>query len=132
MHRHAALGFDNADLGFSDFTILEALLHKGPLQVNDIGRRIQLTSGAITTAVDRLQERGLVKREADANDRRARVVTLTPSGRSLIKKVFDEHKRRLDHAAEVLTKAERGQLIELLKKLGLGADALLDDATKQD
>src|SRR5438445_7755686 len=51
--------------GLSDFAVLETLLHKGPQPVNEIGRRVELTSGAITTAVDRLESRGLVTREAD-------------------------------------------------------------------
>jgi MarR family 2-MHQ and catechol resistance regulon transcriptional repressor len=62
MARHAHRSIAAHDLGFSDFTILEALLHKGPMLVNEIGRRIELTSGSITTAVDRLEARGLVER----------------------------------------------------------------------
>src|SRR5947208_7519360 len=69
MARHAHRSIAAHDLGFSDFTILEALLHKGPMLVNEIGRRIELTSGSITTAVDRLEARGLVERSADTDDR---------------------------------------------------------------
>ena len=83
MARHAHRSIAAHDLGFSDFTILEALLHKGPMLVNEIGRRIELTSGSITTAVDRLEARGLVERSADADDRRAKQVSLTRSGRTL-------------------------------------------------
>ena len=125
--RHAADSFAAMDLGVSDFTILEALLHKGPQRVNDIGRRIHLTSGAITSAIDRLAGRGLVVRAAGEGDRRARVVSLTPVGRALIVKAFAAHRRRMDATAAALTKAERARLLELLKKLGLGAAAMLDD-----
>src|SRR2546426_7040009 len=65
----------------SDFAVLEILLHKGPQPVNEIGRRVALTSGSITTAVDRLEAKGLVTREAHPDDRRARVVRLTARGR---------------------------------------------------
>src|SRR5437763_8097793 len=58
------------DVCLSDFGVMELLLHKGPQPVNEIGRRIALTSGAITTAVDRLESRGLVTREAHESDRR--------------------------------------------------------------
>src|SRR5438445_3358789 len=58
----------------SDFAVLEALLHKGPLPVNEIGKKILLTSGSITVAVDRLEKRGLVERRAHGSDRRARIV----------------------------------------------------------
>ena len=114
---------DEKYLGLSDFGILEALLHKGPMLVNEIGRRIQLTSGSITSAIDRLQARGLVERSADAADRRAKKVALTRSGRALITRIFDKHKTDLDDAVAGLTRGERETLIVLLKKLGLTADA---------
>jgi MarR family transcriptional regulator, 2-MHQ and catechol-resistance regulon repressor len=130
--RHAEKSFAAMELGFSDFTILEALLHKGPQLVNDLGRRINLTSGSITTAVDRLEERGLVERVEDENDRRARIVSLTNKGRTLIEKAFAGHRERMDAAAGALKKNERAMLIELLKKLGLGAEAMLaEEETSQ-
>jgi MarR family 2-MHQ and catechol resistance regulon transcriptional repressor len=124
--RHASLSHEAAEIGLSEFMILEALLSKGPLLVNDIGRRINLTSGAITTAIDRLEERGLVRRSADDRDRRARIVSLTPSGRALITRTFAAHKARMDAAADTLTRNERQTLINLLKKLGRGAAAKLE------
>src|SRR5215471_5853744 len=68
------------DMVPSDFGVLEALLHKGPLTVKQIGEMVLLTSGSMTAAVDRLEKRGLVKRGEDARDRRARVIDLTPAG----------------------------------------------------
>ena len=109
-------------MGLSDFATLELLLHKGPQRVNEIGRRIRLTSGSITTAVDRLETRGLVKRRADPDDRRASVVELTPKGRALITEVFRAHKAAMDLAADALSPKERTTLIQLLKKLGLSAE----------
>ena len=64
LQRLAAQSIEASEVGLSDFAVLEMLLHKGPQPVNEIGRRIELTSGAITTAVDRLESRGLVTREA--------------------------------------------------------------------
>lgn len=125
--RHAVESVAAMGLGFSDFVILEALLHKGPQLVNDIGRRIELTSGATTSAVDRLEARGLVERAAHERDGRARVVTLTPAGRALITKAYAAHARRMDATAATLTKAERQALLELLKKLGYGAAQLLEE-----
>jgi len=123
MAGHAQRSIAAHDIGLSDFAILEALLHKGPMLVNEIGRRIQLTSGSITTAIDRLEARGLVERSADAGDRRVKKVALTRSGRALITRIFDKHKADLDDAADGLTRAERETLIALLKKLGMTADA---------
>src|ERR1700704_3672449 len=71
----------------SDFAVLEALLHKGPLPVNAIGKKILLTSGSITAAVDRLEKRGLVERRAHGTDRRARMGYLTRAGRKGINSV---------------------------------------------
>jgi MarR family transcriptional regulator, 2-MHQ and catechol-resistance regulon repressor len=101
------------------------LLHKGPQSVSEIGRRVDLTSGSITTAIDRLEQRALVARAAHASDRRARVVHLRPQGKARITKVFATHKEAMDGAAHGLSKAERGTLIELLKKLGTTAERQL-------
>jgi MarR family 2-MHQ and catechol resistance regulon transcriptional repressor len=106
----------------SDFAVLEALLHKGPLPVNEIGKKILLTSGSITVAVDRLEKRGLVERRAHGTDRRARIVHLTLEGRKLITRIYGEHAGDMEKlAAASLTKAERKTLISLLKKIGYKA-----------
>ena len=89
--RHAQRSIDRFGLGPSEFATLEMLLHKRPLPVNEIGRRIQLTSGSITSAVDRLEERQLVERRSAEGDRRTRLVALTTSGRSLISGIFAQH-----------------------------------------
>lgn len=121
MAEHAEQSIGASELAFSEFTILEVLLNKGPLQVNDIGRRVNLTSGAITSAIDRLEARRLVERCIDDADKRARMVSLTRAGRTLITTTFNAHKARMDAAADTLTAKERKTLIDLLKKLGLGA-----------
>ncbi len=115
-------------LGLSDFAVLEALLHKGPLPVNTIGKKVLLTSGSITAAVDRLESKGLVRRTADPEDRRARIVHLTAAGQSLIEKAFDRHALDMEETLSVLRPAERTELIRLLKKAGLWAEARLDDS----
>ncbi|MBX6314149.1 MAG: MarR family transcriptional regulator [Isosphaeraceae bacterium] len=102
----------------SDFAVLEALLHKGPLPVNVIGEKVLLTSGSITTAVDRLEKRGLVERRNAPEDRRVRVVHLTPAGRQLIETVFADHAKDMERLIEVLRPEERATLVELLKKVG--------------
>src|SRR3954447_6954281 len=84
------------DLCASDFAVLEALLHKGPLPVNALGRKVLLTTGSITTAVDRLARRGLVERQAHAQDKRVRLVALTAQGRQLIEPAFAQHAADLD------------------------------------
>src|SRR5256885_9333681 len=106
LQREATRSIVAYDVGLSDFAVMEMLLHKGPQPVNEIGRRIELTSGAITTAVDRLEARGLVTREAHETDRRARIVGLTARGKAEAVKVFGVHKTAMDAAAGGLSKTE--------------------------
>src|SRR5881275_1960142 len=102
----------------SDFAVLEAVLHKGALPVNEIGKKVLLTSGSITVAVDRLETKGLVERRASADDRRARIVHLTKGGRKLITRAYAEHAADMERLASELSAAERAALIRLLKKIG--------------
>jgi MarR family 2-MHQ and catechol resistance regulon transcriptional repressor len=122
LKRLAIQSIESSDVGLSDFAIMEMLLHKGPQPVNEIGRRIELTSGAITTAVDRLESCDLVAREAHPSDRRARIVRLTDRGKEQATQLFAGHKSVMDSAASGLSKTERGTLIHLLKKLGTTAE----------
>jgi MarR family 2-MHQ and catechol resistance regulon transcriptional repressor len=108
----------------SDFAVLEALLHKGPLPINEIGKKVLLTSGSITVAIDRLESKGLVERRASGTDRRARIVHLTKDGRALITRVYADHASDMERlAAASLNRAERETLIRLLKKIGYEAAA---------
>src|SRR5436190_6739715 len=116
LERVAARNIEAQGVGLSDFGVMEMLLHKGPQPVNEIGRRIGLTSGAITTAVDRMESCEFVTREAHPTDRRARVVRLTARGREQAVKIFAVHKVAMDRAAGGLSKIERRTLIQLLKQ----------------
>jgi MarR family 2-MHQ and catechol resistance regulon transcriptional repressor len=121
LERLAIQSIESEGVGLSDFGVMEMLLHKGPQPVNEIGRRIGLTSGAITTAVDRLEACAMVARENDPGDRRARVVRLTKRGAAQAAALFAAHKKAMDSAAGGLSKTERRTLIALLKKLGTHA-----------
>jgi len=127
IQHHAWQHIASLGIGFSDFAVLELLLHKGPTPVNRIGQKVRLTSGSITAAVDRLERKHLVERRNDPEDRRARVVHLTESGRKLIGGAFADHERALDRATSGLSEEERRDAIRLLKKLGLSAQAMLEE-----
>lgn len=118
MMPHAAESIRETGLGDSDFRVLEALLHKGPLPVNTVGPKVWLTPGSISVAVDRLVKKGLVARKDDAKDRRVRRVELTPRGRALITRGFGTHAAAMEKASSVLSETERLTLMRLLKKLG--------------
>jgi MarR family 2-MHQ and catechol resistance regulon transcriptional repressor len=124
---HAADSIEQTELGDSDFRVLEALLHKGPLPVNTIGPKVWLTPGSISVAVDRLVRKGLVTRNGQTDDRRVRRVELTAKGRALIASGFREHAAAMEAAVSVLSKNERLTLLRLLKKLGKHAAKLEDE-----
>jgi MarR family 2-MHQ and catechol resistance regulon transcriptional repressor len=126
LHAHAVRHIHSLGIGFSDFAVLEVLLHKGPTPVNAIGAMVHLTSGSITAAIDRMEARGLVERRSHATDRRTRLVHLTDSGRKLIQCAFADHEAAMDRAAAGLAAEERLDAVALLKKLGLHAQAELD------
>ena len=86
--RYALANLEETGLGLSDFAVLEALLHKGPLPVNVIGPKVNLTPGSISVAVDRLVSKGFVSRVECSQDRRVRIVALTPRGKSVITPIF--------------------------------------------
>ena len=113
-------------LGLSEFAVLEVLLHKGPLPVNVIGKKVLLTSGSITAAVDRLESKKLVRRTAGTGDLRARIVQLTAIGRRLIKRAFQQHAIDMEETMAVLRSSERAELVRLLKKVGMWAAARLE------
>ena len=115
------------ELGLSDFAIMEALLHKGPLPINQIGEKVLLTSGSMTAAINRLEKGGLVKRVQDPSDGRYFHVHLTKSGCKIIKEAYCNHQLNLEKIAEILTNGERKELVRLLKKIGIHADKLVID-----
>lgn len=114
-------------LGLSDFAVLEVLIHRGPLPVNVLGKKILLTSGSITTAINRLETRKLVSRATHPEDLRTRIVQLTEKGKRLIESAFEQHTIDLEETLAVLSPAERIELIRLLKKAGLWAASRLEN-----
>ncbi len=118
---------DSLGLCISDFAVLEVLLHKGDLPVNTIGKKVLLTSGSITSAIDRCQKRGFVKRMNDPDDRRVKVVRLTPRGRKFIKEAFADHKRVMEKVMSPLSQSERTTLTKLLRKLGKSINKQLEE-----
>jgi len=115
IHRH--LQQDN--LTQSQFAVLEALFHLGPLSQGELGQKILKSNANLTTVVDSLEKKHLVLRDRSANDRRVVTVTLTAEGEGLIGRVFPRHAEIVAREFEILTDEEKVQLGDLLKKLGL-------------
>jgi len=111
------------DLTHTEFAILEALYHKGPLLLGEVQRKILVSSGGITFLVDKLAERGLVERQFCPSDRRARYAALTRKGETLMGQLFPAHAEAIRVAMAGLTRAEQKVATDLIRKLGLAASA---------
>lgn len=116
-HKHA----DLYELTLTEFEILEALYHKGPLLLGDVQRKILLSSGGVTYAIDRLADKGLVERRECATDRRARYAALTPKGEGVVSKIFPAIASHIEETMSVLNGRQQDEAIDLLRKLGHGA-----------
>ena len=126
--RYAAADIEDTGLGLSDFGVLEILLHKGPLPVNTIGPIVDLTPGSISIAVDRLVAKGLVSQVESAEDRRVRIVALTPRGKDLIASAFRKHSAQMKRVFSELSSDELGGLEVALKKVGKRAATLMEES----
>jgi MarR family transcriptional regulator, 2-MHQ and catechol-resistance regulon repressor len=126
--RYATAGIEETGLGLSDFGVLELLLHQGPLPVNTIGPIVDLTPGSISTAVDRLVGKGLVSRVESAEDRRVRIVALTPRGKDLIATAFRKHSGQMKKVFSELSPEELRGLEVMLKKVGKHAAKLIKES----
>jgi MarR family 2-MHQ and catechol resistance regulon transcriptional repressor len=127
IEQNAIRSVSASGLGRSDFAVLEVLPHKGPQPVNIIGKKVLLTSGSITAAIDRLESRKMLRRTSNPKDRRSRIVQLTDTGRRLIERAFQKHAADMEETMAVLRSGERVELVRLLKKVGMWAAARLDD-----
>lgn len=105
-------------ISFSEFAVLEVLLHKGPLPIGDVGDHMLLTRGSMTYVVDKLEEEGLIRRRRCEEDRRIIYAELTEEGRELIEEVFSEHAALLRRLTKGLSSAEKEKATALLKRLG--------------
>jgi MarR family 2-MHQ and catechol resistance regulon transcriptional repressor len=117
-------GLQETGIDDTDFRILEVLLNKGPLPVNTIGPKVNLTPGSISVAVDRLLARGLVSRVESREDRRVRLVSLTSKGKELIAPVFRKHAAEIGNVFSDATPKEVRSFEMILKKIGKRAERL--------
>lgn len=126
---YATADMKKTGLGDTDFRILEALLHKGPLPVNTIGPLVHLNPGSISVAVDRLFNRRLVTRVENADDRRVRIVALTDAGKDIVVPVFRRHSALIKRVFSKLSVDELMELETQLKRVGKCAAVLHNRAS---
>lgn len=112
------------DLSMTEFGVLEALYHKGALPLSALAERVLITGASMTYTVKQLETRGLIRRRPCAEDQRVVFGELTEEGTKLIARVFPEHAEQLRIAMRGLTRHEKRQAADLLKRLGHAAAEL--------
>lgn len=117
---HTHLAQDNLTL--SQFAVLEALYHLGPLTQSQLGERILKSNANLTTVVDTLEKKKLAVRKRSKTDRRKITVHLTKSGEALIAKVFPRHAKIVSNELRFLSATDKEQLTALLKRFQTAED----------
>ncbi|MDC7235171.1 MAG: MarR family transcriptional regulator [Spirochaetales bacterium] len=118
MDKRLVPGITGHGITMSQFAVMEALLHKGALTVNEIIETTLSSSGNMGVVIANLEKRGLVEKQISHADRRSRKVSLTTKGHDLISTVYPEHETNIMNNFGGLELSEKQQLIELIKKFG--------------
>lgn len=113
-HRHLA----DDDLTHSQFAVLEALYHLGPLCQGELSSKILKSNANITSVVDALEKKQLVVRDRPAGDRRKVIVKHTARGTEMVERIFPRHAEAIEKEFSVLSVQEKAELGRLLRKLG--------------
>ena len=104
----------------AQFGVLEALLHKGPLNQHEVGHKLLVSKGNVTMVASNLERDGLITRTIDAQDRRRTILALTPRGRRVIEKAFAEQAAGIVREFGVLSAEDQETLGRICRALGLG------------
>lgn len=106
------------------FMIIELLYSKGPQTVQVISEKFSIPSGSITYVVNKLEKKGLVKRQPCPSDRRSSYVVLTEQGTDFLDDMFPQFVETISKNLSFVSNEEKELLTELIKKIGLGATSL--------
>lgn len=107
-----------APLSQSQFAVLEALYHLGPLTQGQVSAKLLKSTGNMTLVVDNLEKGGWVQRARESGDRRQVTIHLTETGQALIERIFPAHASAICEEMDVLTPEEQATLSALCIKLG--------------
>jgi MarR family 2-MHQ and catechol resistance regulon transcriptional repressor len=114
----ASGSLSDTGLTLTQFAVMEALYHLGPMSLSDIARKVLTTGGNLTMVVGNLERQGWAKRQKSPEDLRVLIVVLTPKGKSLIHRIFPRHVAAIVEFLGALAPEEQAQLGELCRKLG--------------
>jgi len=105
-------------LTLTQFAVLEALYHLGPMSLSDVAERVLTTGGNLTMVARNLEKHGLVERHPSPEDKRVQIMVLTPKGKSLIRRTFPQHAAAIVEFLSALGPEEQGSLGDLCRRLG--------------
>lgn len=111
-------------LSMPQFFILMHLRHHDQCGISDISEHMETTNAAASQLVDKLVQSGFLVRVEDPNDRRAKQLSLSPSGIKLIEKGIDERYRWMDEIAQTLSKEQKSKIAQALEMLNRVASEL--------
>lgn len=106
------------DLSATEFGVLEALYHLGPLPVQSLTGKILIAASSMTYVISRLKEKGWIVQTPNVADKRVKEVSLTANGLERMKAIYPRHEQALRERFDRLTEAEEATLQTLLKKIG--------------
>ena len=113
----ASRQLEGSGLTLSQFAVLEALYHLGPMSLSDIAQKILTTGGNLTMVVGNLEKQGLAYRQKSPEDGRVLIVMLTPKGKALIQRIFPAHAVAITAFMAALTPNQQEQLGGLCRRL---------------
>lgn len=102
----------------SEFTVLEALYHKGKQTVREISNAVLIHTGSITYVIDKLETKGLLERSNCKDDRRVVYIQITDQGKQLMDEIFPRHQKVIEKVFEDVNTQEKELMIEILKRVG--------------
>ena len=114
---YASRHLGDSGLTLTQFAVLEALYHLGPMSLSDIAQKILTTGGNLTMVVGNLEKSGLAERQRSPQDKRVLIVALTSKGKKLMRHLFPQHARAIVRIMAALDYKEQQRLRELLRQL---------------
>jgi len=106
------------DLTHSQFAVMEALYHLGPMCQGTLSQKLLKSTGNMTLVIDNLEKHGYVLRVRSTEDRRMVMIELTVAGREKIARIFPVHAAFVAQEMSMLSPAEQAELGRLSRKLG--------------
>lgn len=105
------------NLGITEFSVLEVLFYHGKQTIQQIGNRILISSGSMTYVIDKLEQKGIIKRNDCKEDRRVIHITLTAEGMEMMENIMPKYQELVDSFFGDLTSDEAELMVKYLKKV---------------